>query len=206
MTTNDIQIFSLDTITQEEKDFLVYMYGDDLSFIISQKPKEILWWIKAFQAVKAGKRPKFNWAAFFLASIWALRKKAFKLVIMLSVCFWTLLIGVVLLAVIKKSSNNIFTFYPDMFPLILLIFCVFTITYSNIISGFFGPSIIIKSYMKSNREIKSGRLPLAYVIVYCVFNISILTQFLQPIYALILMKFWLPVKKEKPSLPSSKEV
>ncbi|HCU06546.1 MAG TPA: hypothetical protein DIC42_03065 [Holosporales bacterium] len=75
MSKQDIQQFSLADVSQEEKDFLVYMYGDDLDKMSEQNPKEIAWWVNAFQAVKDGKRPKFNWAAFFLALPWGVRKR-----------------------------------------------------------------------------------------------------------------------------------
>jgi hypothetical protein len=45
MSQVEIKLFSVNNVTQEEKDFLIYKYGDDLEKIMNE---ERYWWVKAF--------------------------------------------------------------------------------------------------------------------------------------------------------------
>jgi len=206
MRKKDIQIFSLDTVTQEEKEFLEYMYGDYLKKMIIENSKDIFWWLKAFQTVKAGKRPKFNWTAFFLNNLWALSKKNFLLQIYISsiILFFHFLLHFTSFLSVFKTSYFIPIFLVPFF------------------SGFYGSYLLIKSYLHSEHNtLKKAELPITLIILYLfiililgMVNKAVLFLDLEQyflltsaitmnsfniLYAFILMKFWLPVKKEKPS-------
>lgn len=197
MSKQDIQQFSIDEATQEEKDFLVYMYGDDLERVINKRPKEISWWVKAFQAVKDGKRPKFNWAAFFLALAWGVRKKGFKLLMELSFGF---LIGEAAVLYFNPNSK-------------VQIGMLFGLTLALI-----GPKYIIDEYVK-NKQLNTvhvnGRTPFVHVFLILLLSLimtipasylsylNMISAWCWPvfswvpiiIYTFALMKFWLPAKQ-----------
>jgi len=216
MSKQEIQLFSLDDVSQEEKDFLVYMYGHDLDKMSEQNPKEIAWWVNAFQAVKTGKRPKFNWAAFFLTRYWCLRKKNFKLALLLDLYTIACLLPFLLLLILDPSSLAIIP--GDMWNILYLACMVYVamvvFLFPMILSGCFGTKMLINAYLLNGRYHRAGRLPFIYL--YPIFFIEVIKQFfnhvplsimlilsyplsLMPciifLYTLALMKFWLPAKK-----------
>lgn len=195
MNTTDIKIFSLDTVTQEEKEFLEYN-GDDLKKMTTKRLNRLHWWVQAFQAVKAGKRPKFNWAAFFSFGFWDLRKNNFLFYIIL---------GLVVLPIQLICHNSLSLEINICIELLLI----------GGASGIGGPRFLIRNYfnLANKQNIKKGTLSFVFVFLpFCVSAIlgiiysdyqnipnknMIFTTFLDTIYVLILMKLWLPVKKEK---------
>ena len=197
MSKQDIQLFSLDNVNQEEKDFLVYMYGDDLNTMSTKKPKELAWWLKAFQAVKAGKRPSFNCPALFLSISWGIRRKGFNL--LMKVLTAMLLVDSVILYFCPNVAINLGLWY-------------------GLIFAFMGPKSLINEYF-SNKQLNvsytNGRTPLIHVILPCLIFVigSVVGDFLPlfenvpvwcdplfyclttMIYIRCLMKFWLPAKR-----------
>lgn len=208
MSKQEIETFSLDTVTQEEKDFLVYMYGNDLEKVSGLNSREISWWVKAFQDVKAGKRPKFNWSAFFLSSYWCLRKKNFKLGLLLNL--YTIIFIVVILCLPEIMQNV----HLDFLAIPFMILMMGGAYIPMILSGFFGAKTLINNYLLKGSHHRVGRLPFTYL--YPLFFIEIISKFfkylplsiivslvsltyaipcLLCLYTIILMKFWLPAKK-----------
>lgn len=208
MSKQEIETFSLDTVTQEEKDFLVYMYGNDLEKIVTKNPKELTWWMKAFQAVQSGKRPKFNWSAAFLTPLWALRKKNFKFIIYVTSV--AMILTCLLSVLIKAVSSS------ESLVLAFVLAATSLVYYFGIILayGMLGPKHLIQDYLKSGHVYQKGRLPFKYIIsallihvlLEFIFNtnekyaqgqflIMLIPLLMTVVYSFILMKFWLPAKK-----------
>jgi len=158
MSKHEIKDFSLDSVIKEEKDFLVYMYGDDLMQIARENPKQIQWWLKAFQAVKAHKKPKINWPACFLPLEWALRKKNFQFIIYITSV--AMILTCLLSVLITADSLRESLLLASLFASTSLVY------YFGIVLGYgmLGPKYLIQDYLKSGHLHQKGRLPFVYII------------------------------------------
>ena len=184
------------------------MYGDDLEQIVTKKPKELTWWMKAFQSVQSGKRPKFNWSAAFFSVLWALRKKNFHFVIY--VTLMAMILTCLLSVLIKAVSAS------ESLVLAFVLAATSLVYYFGIILayGMLGPKHLIQDYLKSGHLYKKGRLPFIYIIFSLlihvlfefIFNtnekyaqgqflITLIPLLMTVVYSFILIKFWLPAKK-----------
>ena len=196
--------FSLDHLSQDEKDFLDYMYGDDLSMVLHKKPKQIHYWIRAFQCVKEKKRPPFNWPSFFLGWFWCFRKKFFKGIFYVT---FVLLAAISPIIIYAQFIMKDFSFV-GLSVLSSWMLCAWVIR--ELFLPLFGPRLIIQDYLKAvdlEKPLRRGRTPLPYFIPFILMmslfpSLSesatwvILIETLSIIlYILWLQMYWLPGKK-----------